>query len=106
MADVYRLDKRHLPRMANAFCIWRAGQSMDWVTSISELADITKLSVATVSSICAEKGWVPLLDFEDETPLDVLMLDPADRPVDCVKYRRNGKLICRERTHAGWGVRA
>ena len=44
-------------KKANDFIIWRAGTSVDWDCTATELAEETGLSAATILKTCKRRGW-------------------------------------------------
>lgn len=46
-----------MKREAQAFAIWRYGQSCDWDVSCEEIAEQVRVDVWTVRRICRERGW-------------------------------------------------
>ena len=42
---------------ANDFVIWRAGTSVDWDCTATELAEETGLSAVTILKTCKRRGW-------------------------------------------------
>jgi len=42
---------------ANDFIIWRAGTSVDWDCTITEIARETGLNQSTVGDACRRRGW-------------------------------------------------
>lgn len=46
-----------LRRKANEFRIWRAGQSVGWDCTATELAAELGLNINTIRRVCNQKGW-------------------------------------------------
>ena len=74
-------DKRDHHRVrvkkANDFLIWRAGNSVDWQCTATEIAREVGLSFNTVAATCKRRGW-KLLDgrvdgYEDQVDVVSVM---------------------------------
>ena len=60
-------------KKANDFLIWRAGNSVDWQCTATEIAREVGLSFNTVAATCKRRGWKPLDGRVDNDPyMDVL----------------------------------
>ncbi|URC15572.1 DNA binding protein [Octadecabacter Antarctic DB virus 2] len=47
-----------MTKRANDFLIWRAGASVDWDCTASEIASETGLGIDTIWKTCKRRGWV------------------------------------------------
>lgn len=76
-------QKRRIKRNADAFCIWRIGESRGWECSLQEVARETGLTVRRVQSICIERNW----DLPNDpgadcslVPVDLVIAETVYRP--------------------------
>ena len=61
MTEDKRGQNRVRVKKANDFLIWRAGNSVDWQCTVTEIAREVGLSLKTVAATCKRRGW-KLLD--------------------------------------------
>ena len=69
-----------IARQANDFRIWRAGSSVDWDCTATEIASDLGLHSTTVGDACARRGW-PILKrkhvgFTNRHATDTLINSP------------------------------
>ena len=60
MTEDKRGHNRVRVKKANDFLIWRAGNSVDWQCTATEIAREVGLSFNTVAATCKRRGWKPL----------------------------------------------
>lgn len=63
-----------MSRRANDFMIWRAGNSVAWDCTVSEIAAETGLSVPNVRATLKRRGWECLADNRNMDPYAYLHL--------------------------------
>lgn len=72
-----RGENQKIKSMACEFLIWRAGMSVKWMCSASDLAKEIDITPEAVRRICKRKGWKFQVDGRsmqnDRRPTDELM---------------------------------
>jgi hypothetical protein len=68
------MTKRPFQKSAETFAVWRAGNSVNWDCSASDIADVTGLTERRVREICNARKYPLATEAQDASEVDLLDL--------------------------------